>query len=793
MSLTRDLRDGWRSLARQPSFTLTAVVMLALGIGASSAIFTVVQAVVLKQPFEDPQRIVSIRGARRTSGEFRPVSWDQYRRWIDAPGPFEAVGAFALASPIGTIGGRVERLSAEVVSRRLFDVLGVGPALGRVFLADEDRPGGPAAVVLSHHFWRSAFNGDPEVIGTPLALDGALATVVGVMPEGFDGPRSRARVDVWLPLGASQTEGPAAIAVYARLAEGVSLEAARSRLDAARRGVEGVDDWRVDLRALLDDPLYAEPVSQMRILAAAVALLLLMACVNVASLLVGRNLSRRREIAVRLALGAARRDVVSQLVVESLMLSVAAGGLGLVVAGWAVAGIVPLVPPGVPRVSQMRVDPGVVAFAALAAVVTGLAVSLWPAVTASRTALTAGMKSGDRGSSARSRRARTALVIAEAALAMVVLAAAALMIRSFVRLNPSAPGFTLDDRLSFQLRLDAPRYADEDSRRDAVAQIAERLRGLAGVRSVTAATSLPLTGVSVVFPMRIAGAPPDPGRPPTIHHRAVLPGFLSNLGVTILSGRDLEDRDRAGGEPVAIVNEAFVRRLLPGREPVGVEVEVDEDNGRVVRRIVGVARDARIFGSDVRPRPEIYVPYAQAPFRLVYFVVQAAGPGVNLEPQVRAALREFDRGLPPDRVESLRAIAAASVEAPRFMAVLLGAFATLALLLACLGLYAVAAWSVAQQTREIGTRMALGARPADIRRMVLRYGGGVGLAGAAIGSACALASARALDGWLYGMPAQQPLLVAGLALTFQLLVLAACYVPARRAMRIDPIAALRVE
>jgi putative ABC transport system permease protein len=778
----RDLREAWRGLLHQRAFSAAALIMLSLGIAASSVIFAVVQAVVLKMPFDDPDRIVAIRA--RAGGEGVFATFDHFEAWRHTTDVFKSVAAYTLVSPVLTGDDAALRLQAEAMTASMFVVLGVQPALGRTFRDDE-----PAVAVVSHIFWRTRFNADVTLLGRSILLDGIPTTVVGVMPAGFDGPRSRPG-DIWVPLMPRRPAGSDRVSVVARLARGVDRAAAQARLQAMPWDSDGKTRWTATLETAREDFLLVEALEDVRILGGAVGVVLLMACVNVASLLIGRNISRRRELAVRLAIGADRWHIMRYMAVESLLLSAGAAALGLLLAWWTVAAVVPLIPGSFPRIAEIRVDVGVAGFAALAASVMGVGVSIWPAWSASRQELADAMKSGERGNSGGARRARTALVVLEATLAMIVLTGAALLVGSFLRLNPTSPGFEVADRTKFSVRFASPRYRDRAARLAAVEELVARLRSVPGVTGASSVTSLPLTGTSAVFPLRVVGAAPEP-RSPTVHFRAALPDYLTFMGMPIVAGRALAPSDGAAALPIAVVNEAFVARLLRGREPVGAEISIDEPDGAVVRRVVGIVRDARVFGSDLHARPEVFVPYAQSPLTLASFVVRTTG--VSAEAGIRGAVASFDAALPVDRLQTLRSVAERSVVRPRFFALLMGAFGIVAVALAFCGLYAVAAWSVTQRTREIGVRLALGATPAAISRMVLRYGLAVGTTGAIVGSACAFAFAKVIESYLYGFPARQPALIAGIGLAFVLVVTLASYVPARRAMSVDPMEALRME
>lgn len=787
--LLGEIRYAWRGLWRQPAFSAAAVLMLSLGIGAASAIFAAVQAVVFKLPFDEPDRIVTIH-ARGARNQVLSIPRQQFEAWRHASDIFEAVAAYTLVSPVMTGGDAAVRLQAEAMTPNMFSVLGVQARLGRTFRDDER-----AVVVLSDTFWHSRFGGDPDVLGHHIVLDGTTRTVIGVMPPGFEGPRSRPG-DMWLPLSAApdaDTARPFSLSVVARLANGATPAAARARLEDMPFDAAGSSRWTASVRTAREDALYEDALSRTNLLIAGVALLLVMACVNVASLLLGRNISRQRELAVRLAIGASRWQIMRQLAIESLILSMGAAVLGLLLAWWAASAMVPLIPLWFPRIAQITIDWVVAGFATLAAVATGFLVSLWPAWSASRHDFGTLMRPGERGNSGGARRARTALVVIETTSAMVVLTVAAMLVGSFNRLRPIDPGFDYADRMKFSVRLVGPRYEEPEARVAAVDDLRMRLRALPGVVDVSSVTQVPLTGTTTVYPVHVNHEEASAtARQPSVHFRAVLPNYLSSMGMPILKGRELTPADSANRLPVAVVNETLAARLLSGREPLDSELVVDEPGGTVVRRVVGVVRDVRWMGSDLRSRPEMFVPYAQSPLPLVSFVVRTA-PGAPVENGIRRIVGTFDSTLPVDRIETLNAVLEKSVGLQRLYATLMTVFAVVAIALAFAGLYSVAAWSVTQRIREIGVRVALGATPRDVSRMVLRYGATVGLTGAAIGALCATAASRFLESYLYGFPARQPALVIALGLAFALLVTLASYVPARRATRVDPMVVLRTE
>ena len=788
--MLRDVRYSLRGTYREPGFALAAIVMLSLAMGASSAVYTVADAVMFKMPFDEPARIVGHPRAGSRERQVRRIPSDRFEAWRTATDVLEATAAYGTSQPVLTSEIGAERLSAEVVTAGMFRVLDVPAQIGRVFVETDDRPGASPGAILNDRFWRSHFSSDPAVVGRPIDLDGVPTTIVGVMPPGFDGPLSSNHVDLWLLLRLPVPPG-SALMVFGRLKKDVSVRAAEARLDGITRGLPGGNQVASWLEPITEDSLYIEARDKIRLLAGTVVLVLMIAYANVASLLLGRNLARRRELAIRCAIGAERWHLVRQLLVESVLLTGIGSAGGLLLASWTIRTVVPFMPASVPRVSEMHVDGSVLLFAIASALVSGAVIAVLPGIAAARVDLAGAMKSGnDASGTRRAARSRSALVIVETAVAIVVLSAASLLIAAFLRLNPTSPGFALDDRVTFSLGFSSARYVSAQARLALVDGLTARLESLPGVSSVTASSSLPLSGLSGAFPLRaiVSGSAVAT---PVVHYRAVSPQYLSKLDIPIVAGRDIDARDGAAAEPIAVVNETFGRRVFPTGAILGGQVEVDEPQGRVTRRIVGIAKDIRIFRFDLRPRPELFVPFAQSPLSGLNIVVHAPRPPVDLPERIRREAMALDPKLPLDQVTTLRAIADRSVDLPRFLALVMGGFAAIALVLAWVGVYAVAGWSVSQRRLEIGVRVALGATAGDVRRMILNYGAMVGAAGAAVGAAAAWLSAKMLETWLFGMPALQPRLIAAVALSFLALTVAACWIPARRAVQVDPMIVLR--
>ena len=777
----RDIRDAWRGLRTDRGFALAAVLMLALGAGTTSAIYAAIQAAFLRIPFDAPDRIVTIH-ARDASGDPLRIDRSRFVEWRTRTDVFERIAAYSLVSPVLSAEDGALRLQAEAVTADMFAVLGVRPVLGRTFEEGES-----GVVVLSHRFWHTRFAGDPRVIGQTLRLDGDPHTVIGVMPEAFEGPRSRPG-DVWLSMAAASAGTSQAVSVVGRLAQGVSPAAAGAALEALPWDASP-RRWSARVTTAREDFLLMEVRDPMRVLGVGVALVLVMACVNVLSLLLGRNLARRRELAVRMALGATPWRIIRQLAVEALVLALPAGLLAVAVASGVVALMVPLVPGSFPRLALVRVDAPVVIFALLCTLCAALLVALVPAWSAARGSLTSATEAGGRATSRAARRVRTGLVFVQAVLAMVVLATAAMTLGSLARLAPSRPGFELDDRTKFSVRLSGARYAAPAARVAAVRAIADALRGIPGVRAAGSVTQLPLTGTTTVFPL---ASPPLPStaRRAMVHFRAVLPGYFEIMGIRLIAGRDVRAAEPA---PVVLVNQTFATRVLPGVQPLGASIVLEEPGGPVTRRVVGIVADTRFSGGDLGAVPEAFVPYAQAPLALASFVVHAPGAGRQIEGAIREALVRIDPLLPLDRLEPMTDVAGRAVMAPRLLATLMTVFALAGLVLAFGGLYAATAWSVTQRTREIGIRMALGATPQQVRQMIVRFGAAVGLAGAAVGSALAFSATSLLASQLHGYDARQPWLYITTSTAFVAVLVLAASLPARRATRIEPLVALRAD
>ncbi len=807
--LALDLRYAARALRRSPGFTTVAVLTLALGIGANTAIFGVVHSVVLAPlPFAAPERLVRVLGLDQGGGH-PPVSPLDFQDFRAGSKSFAALAALSTSPTTITSADREpEQLERASVSASFLPMLGVTPLAGRHF-APRDEVAEPAGeVMLSEQLWRSRFGADLGVVGRTVILDGAAEMVVGIVPAA---QRFPATTDVWSPIviHGSLLEPPLRrvryLRVYARLAPGATLASARTELQAlAKRLAERYPSTNADLSADVVD-LQTYLVGDLRrpffILLGAVGLVLLVACANVANLLLARAAGRAGEIAIRAAIGASRGRVVRQLVTESVLLALLGGALGVLLAVWGTRALASLAA-DLAFLQQVRVDRAALLATAAVTLVTGVLFGLVPAWQATRADLARSLRDGRRaGRSGASRRARRALVMAEMALSVVLLAGAGLLIRSFVALRAVDPGFRSDGVVTFDLSVRSGRPGQDKAalRRQFVAALLDRLREVPGARAAAVTSGLPLSGATFMYNFRILGRPgTDVANAAEI--RAVSPRYFETLGIRLVRGRPLSDADRQGAPPVMVVNEAFARRFLPGVDPLGQRLLIDyTPAGRDGAAIVAVVSDVKQYGLAAEPQPEFYVPFDQGPMGDFSVVVRAdrstasAASAASLLSAARRAVHELDPSLAVQRPRLLDDVIADSAARQRLYTVLLGLFAGAALLLAAVGVYGVVSYTVAQRAHEMGVRMALGARAADIARLVLGEGLGLTAAGLALGLAGALWATRLLRGLLYGVGPGDPVaLLAGPAV---LLVagLAACWLPARRAARVDPTVAMRAE
>ena len=815
-ALLHDMRYGVRMLLKKPGFTLVAVATLALGIGANTAIFSVVNAVLLKSlPYPEPERLVALS---ETSKEVpvMSVSYPNYLDWRAQQTIFDNLAARMPAGGVLTGGGEPERVTGRLVTASFFATLGVQPQIGRFFNEEEDRPGTERVIVLSHGLWQRRFGGDPSLIGKAIQYNGESWTVIGVMPAGFDFYGSgNANNDFFTPLGRladqeyMRDRHSHPIFVTARMKRGVSHERARAEMKelAARLAQQypASNTGRgVEVRSLLDDYI-GDVRPALLVISAAVALVLLIACVNVANLLLARAATRRREIAVRMALGAGRWRVMRQLLTESVMLAVAGGALGLLLAVWGVDLLVRFNPDGLPRLDEITIDPRVLGFTLLVTLLTGIIFGLAPALQTSKVNFHDALKDGNRQSSgsAGGQRLRGALVIAEVALSLMLLVGAGLLLRSFQQLMKVDAGFDAQGVLTLRLRLPDAKYREAAQTTSFLKEVMRRVATLPGVEGVSVTTGFPLgRGGENGYWIEGQPEPRQPGDWPVAVTQSVSEDYHQTLGIALLTGRQFTKQDTADAPPVVMVDEDFVRRHFPNGQPSGVigqRLRFGGD-GEPWREVVGVVRHVRHFGLDEEGRAGIYRPWTQinpkwlADFtRAMDLVVKTSAEPIGLVPAIKREVQAVDKDQPLANVRTLESLVIQSIAPRRFSLVLLGIFALLALLLGAIGLYGVMSYAVTQRTREIGIRTALGAQQSDVLKLVVGRGMKLALVGVGVGLAGSFALTRVMSSLLFGVSTTDPATFAAVTLLLTSVALVACYIPARRATKVDPMIALRYE
>lgn len=807
-TVAQHLRYAFRGLKKNPGFALVAVLTLALGIGANSAMFSIINAVLLRPlPYRDPQNLVLL-------SEHWPqfprlsLSYLNYRDWRDQSRSFEAVGA--VRNFVVTMTGieEAERIPAQNVTASLFDLLGVKPELGRPFDAAEDRPGGPPVALISHSLWQRRFSSSQTVLGKSITLDNQSYSVIGVMPPGFQVLQQAADVilsfEPWASTLPDDRSWHPGILPIARLKPGVSLEQARSDIAViATRLAKEYPENDSNVSSLVDrmqDQVVQNARPVLLILVAAVGAVLLIACVNVANLLLVRATGRRREIGVRVALGARRSDIVSQLVTESILLAVLGGAVGLLLAWAALPVLLRLAGSSLPRSNGASVDAYVLGVTAFIALLVGIIFGLVPAWQAWRVDLRETLGEASRGGSSRSvLRTREALVVSEIALAMVLLAGAGLLLRSFERLSQVSPGFSADHILIADIVRSPSAYRDPNVRLGFFDRLFEQVSAFPGVRSVGGVSFLPVTGTGSAFHFNIQGRPPRSPQEYTIsNYRVVSAGYFKALGVRLLAGRWLEDRDREQAADVVLINSFFAKTYFPNQSPLGQHVQLGAtpDPSIPWMEVVGVVGDVKQSLAS-ESSTEMYVPYRQAdkvlPVFAMSLVVRTVGDPLAQAGAIRAIARGLDPNQPITGIRTMEQNISQSLSEPRFRTILLVIFAGIALALSAVGIFGVMAYSVVQRTRELGVRISLGASRGLIFQLVLSRGLHLTLLGLAIGLAAAFALTRYLSSLLFNVPSYDPLTLVCVTAGLLVVSLCACYLPARRAMLVDPIVALRQE
>jgi putative ABC transport system permease protein len=791
-TLLKDLRFAARALRKNPGFTLLATLTLALGIGASTAMFTIVNSVLLRPlEYRDPEQLVIVREVSpsgRGAGVTSPATLVEWRGQARS---FSAL-AGTYDQPRNLTGnGEPEEILTRLTTENFFDTLGAHAEMGRTYREGED-----AVAVISHELWVRRFGGKPDVIGQPVTINDRVRTVIGVMPADF---RSvGAAPDAWIPIRPDPQWRGRYLTVTGRLRPGASREQAQSEMAAiARRLSEQFPrynlNWTVNVV-----PLREQVTGNIRpallVLLGAVGLLLLIACANVANLLLGRAAARRTEIAVRLSLGATRARVIRQVLTESLLLASIAGVLGVMLAMWTTDALVQFLPADLrlPRLDEVQVDGRVLGFAVAVCMLTGILFGMAPAIVGSAVNLAQDTREGMRGTTSGRTRLRGALVIAEVALAVVLLVGAGLLGRSLQQLLHVDTGLRTDQVLTMRLTLTATRYQKEAELRGFMDRLLPRLQSLPGARAVGGEMYLPLTGLKIGHEFTRDDRPVRPGEELSTDIRIVAGDYFRAIGIPLVEGRAFDARDNEHAPTVFVVNEELAHRYFPDRSPLGQRISFDWD-GTVSGEIVGVVGSIREMGPREQPSPAIYRPYAQMPVPQMTLVMHTAGDPLALATAATAAVREIDPNQPVADVQPLARVADNTVAQPRLILYVLAGFTGAALLLAGLGLYGVVSYSVAQRQQEIGVRVALGAQRADVLRPILREGLVLTAGGLAGGLVAAFAFTRVMQALLFGVEPTDPLTLAAVSLFLGIVALVASYIPARRATRLDPVVALRSE
>jgi putative ABC transport system permease protein len=806
--LLDDARYGLRMLRKNPGFTAITIATLALGIGANTALFSVVDAILLRPlPYPDSDRLLLVM-EKPPQDRMNSVSAANFLDWRDQNRVFAHLAATDFATFDLSVKGSPDRAFGLRVSADFFDLLGIPPAVGRTFAADDERPGAACVTVLSHGSFQRRWGGDRGAIGQTLMVDGNKCTVIGVMPARF---RFVGGPEMWVPLAldpAKVTRDFHYLAPLGRLRPGVSLEQARAQMVSIGKNIERAypksnKGWSVTL-----EPLHALIVEGERtgvlVLFGAVALVLLIGCVNVANLLLAKAAVRQRELAIRSSLGAGRGRLIAQVLVESVLLALAGGLLGVVLAFW----LVRLTPSVMPKfllegMPEIAVDWRLLLFALGVSLLTGLLFGLAPAWRASKVDLQRTLKEAGRGSSSGSGsgRFRGALVAGEVALSLALLVGAGLMVRSMVAMYGSDPGFQPDNVLTMQLSMPQARYPGPQPVRSFDRQLLERVQALPGVRAASLSMTTPLQGSYFGMPFQVVGQPEKPvSERPGEPFQLVTHDYFRTMGITLRKGRFFTERDGENAPRVAVVNETFVKRYLSKVDPVGQRLRIEElISGQqklgpeVVWEIVGVMANVKFGGLNSGEVPEIYVPLMQSPWPGGVLALRTAIEPERMTKAVRAVVRSLDKDMPITEVKTMRQIAGDSVAQPRLQTWIIGVFAVVALVLAALGIYGVMAYTVEQGTHDLGVRMALGARPADLLKMTLRRGLVLTAIGVAVGLAGSFALTRAMASLLYNVKPTDPPTFIGVALLLTAVALLATYIPARRAAAVDPMVALRWE
>ncbi|HEX8089384.1 MAG TPA: ABC transporter permease [Blastocatellia bacterium] len=814
-NLLQDIRFGFRMLMKKPGFTAVAVLTLALGIGANSAIFSVVNAILFRPlPFQDPDRLVMIwekNPGLNLGVDELAVSTANFVDWKSQSQVFEQLAAFDSKSFNLTGVGEPDRVGGVRVSAAFFNLLGVKAMLGRTFLAEEDEPGKSKVVVISHGLWQRRFGSDPSIIGKTISLDGISYDVVGVMPPKFRFPQSSdmpvyydfpQETSLWTPLAftaeqITDRDSHDEVAL-GRLKPNVTLPQAQAEMNTIagsleRQYPETNTGWGVSLV-----PLHKQLVGNIRsallILVGAVGCVLLIACANVANLQLAKASSRHKEIAIRASLGAKRGRIISQLLTESLLLSLLGGVFGILLTYFGISLLLALSPDSIPRVKEVGIDIQVLAFTLAVSVLTGIIFGLAPALNISKPNLAEYLKDGGKGTSEgiRGSRIRSLLVVSEVVLALVLLIGAGLMIKSFLNLLEVKPGFDPRGVLTMKVSLPESKYPEAYQKAAFFQQVIERIKNVPGVQSVGAITQLPLSRSEEIGSFTVEGHPPlAAGELLLADRRAVSPDYFSTMRVPLEKGRLFTEQDRREAPKVIVISKMMADRIWPNEDPIGKRITFSDPSAGRWLSVVGVVGDVKHSTLDTEPRPQVYRPYPQNTWGTMHLVVRTASDPMTLTTAVRNEVWAVDRDQPVYSIQTMEQLLDESIFQRRFNMLLLGVFAVVALILAAVGIYSVMAYSVIQRTHEIGIRMALGAEQKDILKIVISQGMTLVLVGLAIGLVAAFVITRVMSSLLFGVSATDPITFVILSLLLAAIALFANYIPARKATKVSPIVALR--
>ena len=794
--LVQDLRGGLRGFLRQPAFSLAAVIALALGIGANTAVFSVVYGVLLKPlPFPDPGALVIVHDTYPAVAS-ASVSFPKLLALKEGTRTLEALGGFSPTGVTLTGTGDPEQVAGFRVSADFFRALKVEPLLGRWFTDDEDRPSGPRAIMLSESLWRRKFGADPKVVGEAITVDGVARTVVGVMRQDTQYP---ATSQFWIPLAMPRnTGGGNFLRLLGRMRPGATVEQVQQDLGALSTAFNQQAGIQRDVKVWpLHEALVTTNRRTLLVLQGTVAFVLLVACANVANLLLARSVARQRELAIRAAIGARPARLVRQLLTESVLLSAVGAVLGVLLASWLLRLFLALAPANFPRLGAITMDRSVLAFTMIVATLTGLIFGLAPARRGFRTNPNDSLReTGARGAAGgNSRGASRALVVSEVALALVLVVGAGLLVKSLVRLQHESPGFTIDRIFTFNVNLPGTKYPNA-APREFYRRLLNEIRAVPGVQHAASINYAPMTNFGFNGGFAVQGQPPfDQGKAPVTEFRFVSPGYFATMGIPVVRGTDFTDQHDGTDRPVVIINDTMARQYFGGGDPIGARVWLSVDPQNAFREVIGVVGDVRDAALGAQPVPESFIPHAQVPLNAMAVVVRTIGE-MQIEsvlPAIRVRLATLDPEVPMIRPQPLQAAVDATAGTAKMTSTLTSVFALVAALLASVGVYSLIAYSVAQRTREIGIRVALGANRAAVIRLVVGEGLLLAGAGIALGLAGSVLLTQTLDTLLYEVSPTDPVVLAGTCLGVLLVTIIASLAPALQATRVDPMIALRSE